>query len=344
MEANPLGYSHDSRDSTELGEITAMKVFYGTTLDVKFVVRSLALYNSLIPSSPDKLFGFFCMDDGAAEALERLDLPQAWIVRREEFESEELLAVRPFRQLNEYCWTCKPAVIRYAFGREPTISWGVYLDSDMAAFGDPDQVLPSDPSIKAVITPHRYSLPKFEKHGPIVGWHNGGYAAFRNDPDGTDIVDWWQARCLEACPSVPTADHYADQKYLDSLPELYEGVVSSSHKGLNTAPWNIDSYRICGREGNIFVDDDELLIYHFQSLRICGRWLVDCYGGPHKLPADAVRHIYRHYLQGIREAYAMARSVKPDIPLGAYPFLTAPKNIYHQLVRWQRGTSNLVAL
>jgi hypothetical protein len=320
-----------------------MKAFYGTTLDAKFVVPSLTLYNSLIQNSPNKLFGFFCMDDDAAVALERLNLPQAWVVRREEFETTELLAVRPSRQLNEYCWTCKPAVISYAFKRDPTITWGVYLDSDMAAFGDPDQALPSDPSVKAVISPHRYSLPKFEKFGPIAGWHNGGYAAFRNDFDGTDIVDWWQARCLEDCPAVPNAGRYADQKYLDSLPALYEGVVSSPLKGLNTAPWNIDSYRISDRGGNIFVDDDELLIYHFQSLKIFGRWLVDCYAGPHELPKDAITCIYRRYLQNIRVAYAMVRSVKSDIPLGAHPFLTAPKTIYHQLVRWRRGTSNLVA-
>lgn len=317
-----------------------MKAFYAVTTDRGYVPRVLCLYRSLQPWLGDTRFGFFCVDDGAAELLDKLDLPNAFVLRHADFASPELERVRPSRRLNEYCWTCKPAALRYAFAMWPELDWAVYLDGDMMAFGDPNLVL-ARPEAHVLLTPHRFALDTFKAWESLTGVHNGGYAAFRNSPEGRRALDWWMERCLELCPAVPTNGVYADQTYLDNLPSAFAGVVASPHKGLNAAPWNIDGYRVRLRDGQVYCDDDPLLIYHFQGMKLYGLRLYDMYAGPHRLPADAIRHIYRPHMHALAKATREVRAIDPDYAGGLQPFLTAPRTLYHQVRRALSGTNNL---
>jgi hypothetical protein len=317
-----------------------MKSFYAVTFGRSYVARVLCLYRSLQPWLGNKRFGFFCMDDEAAAVLEALRLPHAVVLRHADFATPPLLAVKPTRAMNEYCWTCKPAALQYAFAMWPELDWGVYLDGDMMAFGDPDLEL-ARPDAHVLITPHRFVLEQFRAQEAEAGTHNAGYAAFRNTPEGRTALGWWMERCLELCPNVRTRGVYGDQTYLDHLPGRFPGVVASQHKGLNAAPWNIDGCRVTTRDGQVYCDEEPLLIYHFQGMRLYGLRLYDMYAGPHRLPADAVDHIYRPHLRALAAATREVRGLRPDFAGGLLPFLTAPKTIYHQLRRALTGTNNL---
>jgi hypothetical protein len=316
-----------------------MKTFYAVTTDRGYVARVLCLYRSLQPWLGEKRFGFFCVDQGAADVLDQLQLPHAVVVRHTEFETPALKEVRPSRKLNEYCWTCKPAALQYALAAWPELEWAVYLDGDMMAFGDPDLAL-AEPNAHVLLTPHRFT-PAFAQWEASAGVHNGGYAAFRNSPEGRAALDWWMASCLELCPAVPTRGVYADQTYLDHMPARFAGVVASRHKGLNAAPWNIDAYQVAERNGQVWCDDEPLLIYHFQGMRLYGLRLYDMYAAPHRIPSDVVRHIYRPHLRALSAATREVRAVLPGYTGGLQPFLTAPKTIYHQVRRLLTGTNNL---
>jgi len=316
-----------------------MRSFYAVTTDRGYVARVLCLYRSLQPWLGHKRFGFFCMDDEAADLLERLRLPHAAVVRHASFATAALQQVKPTRQLNEYCWTCKPAALQYAFATWPELDWAVYLDGDMMAFGDPDLAL-ARPDAHVLITPHRYS-PAFAEWRDVAGTHNGGYAAFRNTPEGRAVLGWWMARCLELCPAVSTNGVYADQSYLDHMPGKFPGVVASEHKGLNAAPWNIENCRVAERDGQVHCDDDPLLVYHFQGMRQYGARLYDMYAAAHRLPADAVRHIYRPHLRALAAATREIRALQPGYRGGLQPFLTEPRTVYRQLRRALTGTNNL---
>lgn len=316
-----------------------MKTFYAVITDHSYVARVLCLYRSLQPWLGDKRFGFFCIDDGAAELLEPLRLPYATVLRHAGFASAALKQAKLNRKLNEYCWTCKPAALQYAFTTWPELDWAVYLDGDMMAFDDPDLALaPHEAHI--LLTPHRYS-PTFVKWQAVAGVHNGGYAAFRNTLEGRAALGWWTERCLELCPAVPTRGVYADQTYLDNMPDKFVGVVGSEQKGLNAAPWNIENYRVAEREGGIYCDQDPLLIYHFQGMRLYGARLYDMYAADHRLPADVVRHIYRPHLQALAVATREVCTLEPDFRGGLQPFLTAPRTVWHQLRRALNRTNNL---
>ena len=245
-----------------MGEAQNLTTFYATVIDRNYVPLGLNLYRSFEGYLHNKIFGFFCIDDEAADLLRSLDLRGAQVFAPGDFETTELRRLRADRAINEYCWTLKATVLRTGFTLDPSFEWGIYLDSDMMAFSDPDLALPSDGSV--VLAPHRFATAAFAAFEPSVGRFNGGYAAFRNSKEGNAALAWWHERCIESCPAIPTATAYADQKYLDVLPGSFSGIRETAHKGLDTAPWNIQGYRVSERNSRVYIDDDPLLLYHYQ--------------------------------------------------------------------------------
>jgi glycosyltransferase involved in cell wall biosynthesis len=279
------------------------------------------------------------MDAESVKVLEKLSLPRAIVVPHEEFATQALEATRERRSMAEYCWTSKPVVLLHALGiAQSSWDWVIYLDSDMMLFGNANLVLSHTP-IDFLITPHRFSqrFVSFEKN---VGLYNAGYAGFRNSSLGRRALDWWMNRCLEWCGSVPVAGKYADQKYLDELPQVFE-VKVPTFEGLNVAPWNVGNYIVRKNSGSVYMDDKQLLLYHFQGLRIHGTALFDMYAADMKLAPEVVRHIYHPYLRGLRRAFAKLRSVDPEFRYGIAPLSRYPKNVLHQMKAFLLGRCNL---
>ncbi len=182
---------------------------------------------------------------------------------------------------------------------------------------------------------------KFEKYKNSAGLHKSGYVAFRNSKTGRAALDFWVERCKELCSAIPMRGTYIDQIYIDWLPAHFSGVYSSEHIGVNAGPWSIDGHRVIVRDANVFLDDEPLLIYHVQGMRIYGPRLYDLYAGPHKLPKAAVQHIYRPYIRALRDAHREVCAVQSGYDVGIRPFWTQPKTIYHQIRRKIVGTNNL---
>jgi len=323
--------------STPRSPIVGLSTRYATTLDKNFLARALCLYDSWRELVPGGDFGFYCMDQESVRVLERLAPERAVIVPHDQFATDELRATRQTRSMAEYCWSSKPAILLHSLKERPGLDWAVYLDSDMMFFGDANRALSRD--MDYLVTPHRFS-PEFESYRAPVGNYNAGYVAFRNSTPGREALGWWMARCLEWCGSVPAPDKYADQKYLDDLPRLFGGVVPEI-KGLNAAPWNIDNYTVTTRGGRVEVDDEALLLFHFQGFRIHGRSLHDMYSGNRRLREEVVEHIYRPYVRRLARCIDRVRRAGGDSRWGIDSFARRPRLLYHHGRKLLRGTSNL---
>lgn len=317
-----------------------MKVFYGTTTDINYLVRALCLYDSFSEFLDNKIFGFYCMDDESARVLESLALPSSVVVRISKIETPLLARLRGERARNEYCWTCKPVLIEDALSRIPALEWAVYLDSDMMAFSDPDIALPQT-ECNVVITPHRFATAEFGTFEDSVGIYNGGCVAFRNSDIGKQAIRWWKDRCIDRCSNVPIDGTYSDQRYLNELPDLFENVESSSHVGLNAAPWNIEAYAVHSMDGTVFLDGTPLLLYHFQGLRIHGTGFYDLYPGKMKLTTDVRRFIYRPYIDRLKRTFAFLRNECGNFHFGIDPLLSNPRRVLTQFRRVLLGLNNL---
>jgi hypothetical protein len=85
-----------------------------------------------------------------------------------------------------------------------------------------------------------------------------------------DVLKWWQEKCIDWCYDVADNGKFGDQKYLESMPRLFEGIYSITTPGVNIAPWNEGKYIISNKKGQVYINRDKLICYHY-----CGFRLID---------------------------------------------------------------------
>ena len=81
------------------------------------------------------------------------------------------------------------------------------------------------------------------------GLYNVGWVSVRRRDDGIAALRWWRERCIEWCYDRVEGDRFADQRYLDRLPEMFSGIHVISHLGANLAPWNFADCRLEWNDG-----------------------------------------------------------------------------------------------
>ncbi|MGQ0512036.1 MAG: hypothetical protein ACT4P9_15655 [Betaproteobacteria bacterium] len=281
---------------------TAPGNVYCTIFDGGYLAAALALRQSLLEASPHARAALVCTDPVALETLRAMQLPRTILVPYEAIATQALDRMRGERNRGEFSWTLKPYALLHLAREFPEAAWLVYVDADMMFFGDPDLALPAADR-HYVITPHRFH-PSFTRYARTAGLHNAGYVAMRGTPEGLRAIEWWRDRCFESCSAVPTVDTYADQLYLDRLPQLFPYGEASAHPGLNAAPWNIERYDVsAGARGEVLLDGVPLLLYHFQALRVLNSWLVDLYAGDRRLSQPVRDLVYQPYLARLGAAW-----------------------------------------
>jgi hypothetical protein len=287
-----------------------------TLFDSNFLSRGLALHISLSRYAPDATLYVYCFDDLTHRLLTQLALPNLKPVAMAEFESLELLTVKPTRSVAEYCWTCTPHIIRHAIQHFhlPAVT---YLDADLYFFASPTVLLEEWEATGAsvLITEHRYS-PCYD-HARRFGIYCVQFVTFRADTAGIAALNWWADRCLEWCYSREEDGKFGDQKYLDDWTTRFEGVHVLRHLGGGVAPWNVQQYEVLATDGAAvqlreFASDAQfpLVFYHFHGLQIFRDGEIDLATYPLGLGFRA--EVYGRYLDGLREAAALLSPVSNE--------------------------------
>ncbi|KDB08742.1 hypothetical protein LIG30_2200 [Burkholderia sp. lig30] len=239
---------------------------YCTLFDRNYLIKGLAMYQSLERHAGDFRLHILCMDDHAYDLLARLALPRAELIRLTDFEDQALLAVKADRTVAEYCWTCAPCLPVYMLERHPEVDFITYLDADLLFYSSLEPLYAEIGSASSVIVEHRFS-PRFAS-AIVNGRYNVQWVSFRRDAAGLETLYWWRDKCIEWCFYRLEDDRMGDQKYLDCWTTKFKGVHELQHVGAGTGPWNYANYRIRDEGGQVWVDDVPLVFYHFHSYRI----------------------------------------------------------------------------
>jgi hypothetical protein len=265
-------------------------LYFCTYFDQHYLPRALALYDSLARHGAAFRLWALCMDEPSFQALQRLRLPGVEAIALEEFErgDAELQRARQNRSRVEYFFTCTPSLPLFILGRCPEVDVITYLDADLFFFADPQLVMDELAGASIGIVEHRFA--KRIRGQVRFGIYNVGWLSFRRDAHGLDCLRWWRERCLEWCYDRVEERRYADQKYLDDWPVRFPNVRVIRHKGANLAAWNIANYRLTERQGQIWVDEDPLIFFHFQGFKQLTRHLYSSNFGPARArPSRLVR-------------------------------------------------------
>ena len=280
---------------------------YCTYFDHNYLPRGLALYHSLQRHAPEAQLWVLCLSEACHQALTALDLPGLVPVRLADFEAAnpDVAATRATRSLIEYYFTCSPAWMLFVLNSKPDAEWVTYLDSDLFFFASPDPIYDEMKDSAFGIGPHRFARGLEDQRR--FGLYNVGWVSVRSREDGIQALRWWRERCIEWCYDRVEGDRFADQRYLDRLPEMFGGVHVISHLGANLAPWNFADCDLEWRDGEVVIERRyKLLFFHFYGVKRSGGY----YFNSHRLYrapfSSLMKHrLYEPYTAALAEAERM---------------------------------------
>lgn len=257
------------------------------------------MYSSLVRHCPQFRLWILCLDQECYDFFESRNLDYIVPISLYEFEREnvDLALAKQNRSLIEYYFTCTASFTSYVMNQNHSLDLLTYLDADLFFFSDPEPIYRELENHSVGIIEHRFpeSMKKLERYGIF----NVAWVSFRRDEAGLACLELWRTQCLEWCYDRLEAERFADQKYLDRWPELFDRVRIIEHKGANLAPWNVARYRITEVNDSVSVDGDNLLFYHFHGIKRVGSWpIFDTGLGDSRARLTPVlrAHVYRQYL------------------------------------------------
>jgi hypothetical protein len=281
---------------------------YCTIFDCNYLPRGLALYESLKRGGDEFALWILCLDEAARAKLQSLRLPQLRLLGLEDLEAvdRDLLAAKSNRSALEYCFTCKAPLVLYIFGKDSSADSVTYVDGDIFYFSDPALVDAEIGDGSIAITPHAF--PACLQERTIYGIYNAGWIWFRRDENSLRCLKWWREKCIEWCYMPCKPGLHADQKYLDKWPELFQGVKSLNHPGINLGLWNISSRHLSVEKGILCASGRPLIFYHFHALKQISPLIFDPHWADyHVKPTSYLRRlVYLPYLQALRGAARMS--------------------------------------
>ena len=228
--------------------------------------KAVTLCRSLEAVSSQYVLYVCCTDDLTYHALSRLKLKNCVPIALSEMHSQNITGLAASRTPSEFCWTLKSHLMMHLL-QDRGLPSVLYCDSDVCFFGDP-QILFSDFGNASVYLCAQRDVGWVEQK---YGKYQAGVIGFRNDTDGLAALSWWKGKCREWCSAQPEDNRWGDQKYLDEIPLLFGNVKISTHRGIDAAPWNTvynNNYAIGNRNGQITIDGDPLVVFHFACLDV----------------------------------------------------------------------------
>lgn len=149
-----------------------------------------------------------------------------------------------------------------------------YLDPDIYVYGSMQSLVDRLAGHTAIVTPHTTNpiddgkMPS-EIDFMRAGIYNLGFFGARSCPESLRLLEWWGRRCAERGYNDPRQGLFVDQKFIDLVPSLFEGVVIERSPVYNVAYWNLHERRIDATDaGQPRVNDQTLVFFHFSGLSV----------------------------------------------------------------------------
>jgi len=166
-----------------------------------------------------------------------------------------------------------------------------YLDPDIKVFSRMVRVADALASADIVLTPHLTAALDDDRRPTEIdilraGTYNLGFIALRRSPETAAFLAWWQQRLYDHCVVDLARGLFVDQRWVDMVPGLFEGVAIVRDPGYNVAYWNLSHRSISDCESGYEVNGAPLCFFHFS-------------GYNPDLPDQVSRHQNRHAMRDL---------------------------------------------
>jgi glycosyltransferase involved in cell wall biosynthesis len=173
----------------------------------------------------------------------------------------------------------KPYLLSYLFRRYRPDKL-LYIDPDILILKPLDGLRSYLDEANVLLTPHllapvpddRRSL---TEHDILKsGTYNLGFLGLRNGLESERLLRWWSDKLYHHCMVDIAQNLFVDQRWMDLVPSLFEGVRILREPGYNVAYWNLHE-RSVSVDDNIRVNgSDPLYFLHFSGFDPDKPWIV----------------------------------------------------------------------
>lgn len=238
---------------------------FATYFNSHYLTTGITLYRSLRRHAGEFRLHVLCLDDDVRAALDELSLGHVVTTSLDEVEAfdSELHSVRGSRRPVEYFFTMTATFPRYLLETED-IDRITHLGSDLYFFSSLAPLMAEVESGSVAVHTHRF--PPGREDLERFGLYNADFISFSADETGRRCLENYRRNCIDWCYDRVEDGKFANQRYLDEWPERYDDVVVVDHPGAGLAYWNQATHSVSLNDGEVRVDDEPLVFYHFSDL------------------------------------------------------------------------------
>jgi len=299
-----------------------VKHYYCTAFSGAYSYQGLVLYDSL--SKHDGFFTLFyvCLDNTAFEILSTLRSENIVVIKVEQIEAyfEDLKDIKDTRAIHEYAWTIKSSEMLYILEKYKEVDKIIWLDGDTQILSDPEVIFDEWGDHSVILTEQYYT----DNHESLInqyGRFQAGFVGFKRDNDGIEALSWWRRKCIDWCYSRFEKGRWADQKYLDKIPELFLNVCIVKNLGINMTPFilyrfNFEQQKYLEvRDNELYVNNIKLVLFHYYGFRyfddstydLCSYWM--------KFTSSTIKLLYKPYIESCRAVIEEIEVIKTGYKL-----------------------------
>ena len=175
----------------------------------------------------------------------------------------------------------KPYLCNYLLHRH-NIDKLLYLDPDIHILNSLDSLRHYLDDANILLTPHLLS--PFPDDGRTqsehdilqAGTYNLGFLALRNNLESKKFLRWWSAKLYHHCLAAVENNLFVDQRWMDMVPSLFDGVKIIREPEYNVAYWNLHE-RVVSVGDQVLANGRPLRFFHFSGFDADRPWIVSKY-------------------------------------------------------------------
>lgn len=176
----------------------------------------------------------------------------------------------------ELACVLKPYFLLYLF-KKFKLRGAFYVDSDIQFYSPIEKLHAQLEANSILLIPHCVkasdsSLDQATLYSEMLllltGSYNAGFIGVSATKTGIRFLRWWKERLSRDCAVAPSKGLYHDQRWLDLVPGLFDGVHVDRSEEFNVAFWNLRERNLNVRKGRYFCGSQPLAFFHFSHVNL----------------------------------------------------------------------------
>jgi glycosyltransferase involved in cell wall biosynthesis len=206
----------------------------------------------------DKLEGFF---DPGQEPFVTLDIADLGVPHLGD------LAMR--YNVTELSTAVKPFLLDYLL-KKTNLNRICYFDPDILFLNTIDEIFAQLDVHNIVLLPHltgalNESSKPNEHDILITGAYNLGFIGIRRSEEVSKFLQWWGEKLLKYCYIDFANNLFVDQRWIDLVPGMFDGVYINRDPGYDVAYWNLMHRTICQADTGYTCLGQPVRFFHFSG-------------------------------------------------------------------------------